>query len=293
MQIGGVYNMETEVKVKNITEEIITQSGVNPPKKGVKRKIVYSQIVKIILSVLAPFVLLGAWQIGSKAGVINPSILPAPSSLVETFKSLVSDGKLQSHLIVSLARVFKGFAIGAVSGIAVGSIMGLSKTLNRVLGSLVGLLRPIPMIAWIPLLILWMGIDESSKVTVIVIGSFWPILINTIHGIQTVDTKLLEVATILEKSKCQVITKVVFPSALPSIFTGVRLGMGSAWTCVVAAEMIAASKGIGYMITYARELSQPDVMLVGVFSIGIIGLLIDTVIIRGQNFVLRWSLDTK
>jgi len=285
--------MVTEVKVKNITEESITQSGVNTLKKGVKRKIVYRQIVKIILSVLAPFVLVGAWQIGSKAGVINPSILPAPSTLVDTLKNLISDGKLQDHLLVSLVRVLKGFSIGTISGITVGSIMGLSKIMNRVLGSLVGILRPIPMIAWIPLLILWMGIDESSKVTVIVIGSFWPILINTIHGIQTVDNKLVEVATILEKSKWQVINKVIFQAALPSIFTGVRLGMGSAWTCVVAAEMIAASKGIGYMITYARELSQPDVMLVGVFSIGIIGLLIDTVIIRVQNFVLRWSIDTK
>ena len=285
--------MATEVKVKNITEESKTQSGVNTIKKGVKRKIVYSQIVKIILSVLAPFVLVGAWQIGSNVGAINQSILPAPSSLVDTLKNLISDGKLQDHLLVSLVRVLKGFSKGTISGITVGSIMGLSKTMNRVLGSLIGILRPIPMIAWIPLLILWMGIDESSKVTVIVIGSFWPILINTIHGIQTVDNKLVEVATILEKSKWQVINKVIFPAALPSIFTGVRLGMGSAWTCVVAAEMIAASKGIGYMITYARELSQPDVMLVGVFSIGIIGLLIDTVIIIVQNFVLRWSIDTK
>jgi sulfonate transport system permease protein len=285
--------MEKEVKVRNIAEVRITQSNTNTSKEGVKRKIAHSQIIKIILSVVAPVVLVGAWQIGSKAGAINPSILPAPSSLVDTLKGLVGSGKLQDHLIVSLGRVLKGFAAGAISGIAIGSIMGLSKTMNRVLGSLVGILRPIPMIAWIPLLILWMGIDESSKVTVIVIGSFWPILINTIHGIQTVDNKLLEVATILEKNKWEVITKVVFPAALPSIFTGIRLGMGSAWTCVVAAEMIAASKGIGYMITYARELSQPDVMLVGVFSIGIIGLLIDTVIIRVQNFVLRWSIDTK
>lgn len=285
--------MEKKINVRNIAEARIAKSNVNTSKDGVKRKIAYSQIIKIILSVAAPVVLVGVWQIGSKVGIINASILPAPSSLVDTLKSLVSSGKLQDHLIVSLGRVLKGFATGAISGITIGSIMGLSKTMNRVLGSLVGILRPIPMIAWIPLLILWMGIDESSKVTVIVIGSFWPILINTIHGIQTVDNKLLEVATILEKSKWEVITKVVFPAALPSIFTGIRLGMGSAWTCVVAAEMIAASKGIGYMITYARELSQPDVMLVGVFSIGIIGLLIDTIIIRVQNFVLRWSIDTK
>lgn len=285
--------MEREVKVGKVAEVRMTKSNTNISKAGIKRKIGYNQIIKIFLSVLAPALLIFVWELGSKAGAINQSILPSPLRLLETLKDLIGSGKLEDHLIVSLGRVLKGFVTGAISGIIIGSVMGLSKTMNRVLGSLVGILRPIPMIAWIPLLILWMGIDESSKVTVIVIGSFWPILINTIHGIQTVDNKLLEVAIILEKNKWEVITKVVFPAALPSIFTGIRLGMGSAWTCVVAAEMIAASKGIGYMITYARELSQPDVMLVGVFSIGIIGLLIDTFIIRIQNFVLRWSMNTK
>jgi sulfonate transport system permease protein len=149
------------------------------------------------------------------------------------------------------------------------------------------------MIAWIPLLILWLGIGEEPKVTVIAIGSFWPVLLNTIQGIHSVDPKLLEVASILEKSKWTVVTKVVLPSALPSIFTGIRLGIGSAWTCVVAAEMIAASQGIGFLITYAREMTQVHVVLVGVFSIGLIGLLIDTLILKLQNHILKWSVNTE
>lgn len=114
-------------------------------------------------------------------------------------------------------------------------------------------------------------------------------MLNTIHGIHSVDRKLIEVADILEKNRFQILTRVIFPAATPSIFTGIRLGMGTAWTCVVAAEMIAASRGIGYLITYARELSQPDVVLVGVFSIGIIGLLIDTGILRLQKYLLKWN----
>ena len=150
-----------------------------------------------------------------------------------------------------------------------------------------GVLRPIPMIGWIPLLILWMGIDEGSKVTVIAIGSFWELLLNTIHGINSVDKKYLEVAYILEKSKLITLIKVVLPSALPSILTGIRLGVGGAWKSVVAAELIAASSGIGYLISYAREVSQPGVMLVGLLTIGLIGLLIDFVILRVQHKIIR------
>jgi sulfonate transport system permease protein len=126
-----------------------------------------------------------------------------------------------------------------------------------------------------------------------VIGSFWPVLLNTIHGIHSVDNKLIEVGAILEKNKLQILRRIILPAAVPSIFTGIRLGMGTAWTCVVAAEMIAASRGIGYMITYARELSQPDVVLVGVFAIGLVGLLIDTGIQHLQRHLLKWNVVKK
>jgi sulfonate transport system permease protein len=205
----------------------------------------------------------------------------------------IENGKLSRHLIISFQRVLRGFTIGAGIGIVIGSLMGLSQTIHRVLNSLVGIFRPVPMIAWIPLLILWLGIGEGSKISVIVIGSFWPVLLNTIHGIHSVDNKLIEVGVILEKNRLQILWKIILPAAIPSIFTGIRLGMGTAWTCVVAAEMIAASRGIGYMITYARELSQPDVVLVGVFSIGLVGLLIDTGIQQLQRHLLKWNVIKK
>ena len=168
--------------------------------------------------------------------------------------------------------------------------MGLSKYINSFLGSIVGILRPIPMIAWMPLLILWFGIAEKSKYVVIAIGTFWSVLLNTIHGIHSVDPKLKEVATVLEKKPITVLFKVVYPAALPGIFTGIRLGMGAAWSCVVAAEMIAATKGIGYMIMYARELSKPDVLLVGMLSIGLVGLIIDSGIMYLEKLILRWNV---
>ena len=257
------------------------------------KKKILSIIIKKSYSFFIPAVLIILWEILSKKGIINQSIMPAPTRIIGTLKLMLSDGELTTHLGVSAFRVVQGFGIGAVLGIIIGILMGLSQRIDGALKTMVGILRPIPIIAWVPLLILWMGIDEASKVTVIAIGSFWPILLNTIHGIKSVDEKYLEVAKILEKSKVETLIKIVFPAALPSIFTGIRLGIGTAWMSVVGAEMIAAATGIGYLIMYARELSQPDVMLVGVFSIGIIGLLIDFLVMQIQNKLLRWSVVGK
>ncbi|MGN1195779.1 MAG: ABC transporter permease, partial [Acutalibacteraceae bacterium] len=244
---------------------------------------------QIIISISAPILLIIIWELSSNMGLINQTILPSFSKVVETAVNLIESGKLQTHIITSIGRVAKGFLLGAFLGVIVGTIMGFSKFFNRFLGSLVGIFRPVPMIAWIPLLILRLGIGEETKVSLITVGTFWPVLLNTIHGIQSVDPKLLEVAKILKKGKATVICGVILPSALPAMFTGIRLGMGSAWSCVVAAEMIAASKGIGFMITYAREVSKPAEVMVGVFVIGIIGLLIDVLIQKIQKYILKWN----
>jgi sulfonate transport system permease protein len=254
-----------------------------------KNTVILHRTGKIFLSAAAPCFMILLWYVSTTSGRGNAGILPSPAAVLTTLKINIDNGKLLRHLIVSLQRVLRGFVIGAAAGIVIGSFMGLSRTIHRILNSLVGIFRPVPMIAWIPLLILWIGIGEGSKISVIVIGSFWPVLLNTIQGIHSVDNKLIEVGSILEKNKLQILWKIILPSAVPSIFTGIRLGMGTAWTCVVAAEMIAASRGIGYMITYARELSQPDVVLVGVFSIGLVGLLIDTGIQQLQTRLLKWN----
>lgn len=241
----------------------------------------------VILKIGAPILLIVIWQLASILGLLNEHIIPAPIKVVLALVKLIENGKLQSDLLISLSRVIKGFIIGTLVGVTIGTIMGLSVNLRTFLNSLVSIFRPIPMIAWIPLLILGLGIGEESKVAVIFIGTLWPVLLNTLAGILSVDEKLLEVAKVLEKSKSDILVNVILPSAWPSIFTGLRLGISTAWTCVVAAEMVAASSGIGYMITYARELSQPDVVLVGVFTIGLVGLVIDHIIARLQRTILK------
>lgn len=202
---------------------------------------------------------------------------------------MLLSGELARHLGISLLRVLQGYVVGCVLGVAVGTVMALVRKFDRALTLILGIIRPIPIIAWVPVIILWLGIGEVSKVSIIAMGTFFPVLLNTIQGIQSTDIKYREVALVLEKSHASLLLHVIFPSALPSIFTGLRLGLGTAWMSVVGAELIAASSGIGYLISYAGQLSQPDVMLVGVFTIGFIGLLIDVLIKFIQSRLLRWS----
>lgn len=260
--------------------------------KSVHKNISNPQWIKTYLfRILVPIILVAGWEISSRLGYIKPIILPSPSAIISTFGDMIRSGELFTHLGISIVRVLHGFALGALAGIILGIFIGLFKSVDQALSILLGVLRPIPIMAWIPVLILWMGIEESSKVTVIAIGSFWPVLVNVIDGIKNVDKKYLEVARILEKNKFQTLTKVVFPAALPNIFTGMRVGIGIAWMCVVAAEMIAATSGIGYLIMYSRELLQSDVMFVGVFSIGLTGVLIDRLLKLAEIKILKWNTN--
>lgn len=243
------------------------------------------------LAILTPVVLLAAWEGAGRLGLIRATLLPQPSAIFATLADLAKSGELFLHLGISILRVAEGFIIGAGLGLVVGVQVALVKRLRSAVSLLFGVLRPIPVIAWIPVLILWMGIDEGSKITVIAIGSFWTVLVSVVQGIRNVDKKYLEVATILEKDRVTLLTKAILPATLPAIFTGVRVGIDVAWRSVVAAELIAAASGIGYMIMYARELSQIDVVLVGVFSIGLTGIIIEQLLRHVEKRLLGWNVN--
>lgn len=252
-------------------------------------KHLFKQTTVYLASLIVPVIILLAWEYMSKKGYVKVLILPAPSDIMSTYWDLIQSGRLAEHLWISISRVVQGYLAGAAMGVIVGIIVGLFKKIEIALSVLLGFLRPIPIIAWMPVLILWMGIDEGSKVAVIAIGSFWPVLMNVIFGIRSVDKNFLEVAHVLEKNRLQILVKVVLPSALPSLFTGLRLGIGIAWMCVVGAELIASASGIGYLIMYSREMLQPDVMFAGVFSIGLIGLVIDKGLKILEQKLLKWN----
>ena len=242
-----------------------------------------------LLVVLAPILLLLLWQTACDQGWVNKSIIPSPQRVVTAFTSSWKSGIFQEHLWASVRRVILGFLFGAGAGIVFGVLTGISRKVDDCVSVVFSVLRSIPTVGLVPLLILWYGIGEESKVIVIAFGTLWSVLLNTQHGISSTDKKLLEVAQLLEKNKITVLTKIIFPAALPSIFTGVRLGISSAWKSVVAAEMIASVRGVGYMISYAREMAQPDGMFVGLFALGIVGLAIDVFVLKLQNQLIQWE----
>jgi sulfonate transport system permease protein len=245
--------------------------------------------VSFALPIVFPLIILLFWEYAGRNGLVSPAILPAPSKIQQAYSKMLSSGALVRNIQVSFGRVITGYAIGTAAGLSLGIVIGLFRYIERSTFLIVSLLRPIPMIALVPLFILFFGIGETSKIAVIALGSFWPIFMNTQHGIKSVDIKLLEVAHALRKSQLETLLKIIFPSSLPAIFVGARLGASIAWMCVVAAEMIAASSGVGYMLMFARETSQTPVMYLGILVIGLFGLLIDIGLTKLQKLLLKWN----
>lgn len=233
-------------------------------------------------------VILIIWSVLERTGMIDPIAFPAPETIGVTFFKMLLDGSLLEHLWISIVRVLKGFFLAVLCGLGLGIPLGLSKRLNHITDLVVQLLRPIPPIAWIPLAIVWFGIGEESKVFLIFLGGFFNILINVIDGIHQVDQKLMEIAHSMETPKLKFITSLVLPSALPYIFTGLRTGIGACWMCVVAAELVASTTGVGYVISNARQFSKTDVVIVGMIAIGITGKLMDLLIKTAEKRVIRW-----
>jgi sulfonate transport system permease protein len=246
--------------------------------------------MRLIQFALLPLVILALWQFLFYLGYIKPITLPPPSQVATTFWELLKSGALERHIGISIVRVLEGFGIAALLGLGLGVAIGLSKTLDRMTDIVIQLIKPIPPIAWIPLAILWFGIGEESKVYIIFLGAFFPIIVNTIDGIRQTDQKLVELARILDVPRTTFIRQVVIPGALPAIMTGLRVGLMVAWMCVVAAELIAASSGIGYLIMDARQLSQPSVVLVGMITIGVIGKAMDSFIKRLEARLITWKV---
>ena len=240
-------------------------------------------------SILLLVIIAVIWSIWGTNGETNTLIMPSLKDVFQTFCTDVVDGSLLAALGISMKRVLTGYVISAVLGIGLGIVIGLSKHMQRLTNLVIQIIRPIPPIAWIPLVILWMGIGEGSKVFLIFLGGFFPVLINVTDGIRYTDKKLTEVAAVMETPRKKYITQLVIPAAMPSIFTGLKVSLGSCWTCVVAAELVASTSGIGYMISNARNFGQMDVVIVGMLSIGVVGKIMDVILNIIGKYVLAWN----
>ncbi|HEY3309167.1 MAG TPA: ABC transporter permease [Desulfuromonadaceae bacterium] len=248
------------------------------------------KVIDLLSPLVLPLVIIAIWGAATKFGNIEKVILPEPLQVVETFVSLVRSGALLDHLLASFVRIMKGFALGTLAGVSVGIISGFSRRVGRLLNPTIAFIRTIPIYAWIPMLILWFGIGESSKVIAITMGVFFPVHLSTEEGIRNIDVKYIEVAKILRLGRLFVLRKAVVPAALPFIITGIRLGLARAWMVVVVAELIAATSGLGYLISDGRQLFQPDVMVVGMMTIGIAGVAMDALIGRIERRALKWRV---
>ncbi|MEN6414446.1 MAG: ABC transporter permease [Veillonellales bacterium] len=234
-----------------------------------------------------PVLLLLLWQMVSSSGAVNPLLFPSPVSIFKTGAELIADGELPAHLQVSILRVGEGFMIAAALALLLGTAMGLAARIFSLLNLTLQLLRPIPPIAWIPLAILWFGIEESSKVFIIALGSFFPILTNVLSGVRQTETKYVELARVLQIPQKKFIMKVLLQGAVPYVVTGLRTGLGYGWMCVVAAELSAGMQGIGYMLIDARATLQTDKVIVGMLAIGIIGKLMDSFLLVLEGKLLK------
>ncbi|MFM2087374.1 MAG: hypothetical protein RLZZ237_2243 [Pseudomonadota bacterium] len=236
-----------------------------------------------------PFALLLAWQLASQWGWLSSRILPEPWAVAKAFWSLTVSGELWLHLKTSLWRATLGFAIGGGLGLLLGLLTGSFRHAETLLDTTLQMVRNIPALALIPLVILWFGIDETAKLFLLAVGVFFPVYLNTFHGIRSADQGLIEMAKSYGLSGWPLYRDVILPAAMPSILVGVRFSLGLVWVLLIVAETISAQAGIGYMTMNAREFLQTDVVLVGILLYALLGKLADLFSRRLERHCLRWN----
>lgn len=246
------------------------------------------QLGQRLLPWVFPILLMVFWQIASVSGLLESRILPAPTAVVAAFWELLTSGELWKHVKVSAGRALVGLLIGGGLGLFLGLLNGSSKIASTLLDTTLQMIRNIPALALIPLVILWFGIDESAKLFLVAIGVFFPIYINTYHGIRSVDPQLIEMGQSYGLTRWQLYKDIILPGALPSILVGLRFALGLVWVLLIVAETISAQAGIGYMTMNAREFLQTDVVLVGILLYALLGKLADVLAVSLEKYLLRW-----
>jgi sulfonate transport system permease protein len=237
---------------------------------------------------ILPLGIVALWEVLSLAGMIPSRVLPAPTDVVAAGWKLSLSGELVRNIWISFWRATAGFAIGGAFGFTLGLANGLSRRSERIFDSTLQMVRNIPHLAMIPLVILWFGIDEEAKLFLVALGVFFPIYINTQHGIRSVDPQLVEMARTYGMSPLMLFRRVILPGALPSIFVGLRYGLGIMWLTLIVAETIAASSGIGYMAMQAREFLLVDVVVLSIVIYALLGKLADSTARLLERLCLSW-----
>jgi len=237
---------------------------------------------------ILPLVLLALWQAALTFGFIEPYQLTPPLEVLQSAADQWRRGVLQQDIIATVFRVLVGFTVGASAAVLLGTITGLSRRTHEAVEPTLQGLRSVPTLAWAPLLLLWLGVDDLPKFVLVAIGAFFPVYVNLVSGIHGVDRKLVEVARVYNLSNAEIARRVILPASLPSLFTGLRLGFSQAWLFVVVAEIFGATQGLGFRLTDSLQLTRVDLMLVSVVVLAILGKAADMILVAIEHRVLRW-----
>ena len=245
--------------------------------------------IRQLIPWVLPIILLILWQMCVKLGLLSTRVLPAPSDVIVAGIRLAQTGELSRNLIISTVRAIIGFAIGGSIGFALGLLNGIARPAEKVLDTSVQMIRNIPHLALIPLVILWFGIGEEAKIFLVALGVFFPIYLNTFHGVRTVNPELIEMAKSYGLRGWSLFKKVIFPGALGSILVGVRYALGIMWLTLIVAETITLDSGIGYMAMNAREFMQTDVVVLSILLYAILGKVADSMTRALEKKWLKWN----
>jgi sulfonate transport system permease protein len=243
---------------------------------------------RALLAWPVPLAVLLLWWLAARYEWVAPQVLPAPGVVAATLADLFNSGELMDNLRISLWRVLAGFGLGAAGGLLLGVGMGLSPGFKDYVYPLFKAFSQVPVLGWLPLLMLLVGIDEALKVILISKAALVPIALNTYKGIQNVPAQYVEVAQVFRFNRRQMLFKVVFPAAVAPIWNGIRYGLTHAWLALVVVELLASSEGLGFMIVYGRQLFQLDVVMAAVVVVGIVGFTLDKLLVLAESRLLRW-----
>ncbi|MFE5389799.1 ABC transporter permease [Bacillus thuringiensis] len=274
------------------TKAVMKPASITIKKNGIK-KVRKLNVKVLVRAITIPVIILIIWQLAGVFGLVSKTVLPTPLDIFLAFQELIKTGELFGHLSISVFRAAAGFFIGGGLGIILGTIVGFSARSEQYLDPSVQMLRTVPHLAVAPLFVLWFGFGETSKVLLIADGAFFPLYVNAFLGIRGVDSKLFDVARVLEFSKRKLITKLILPSALPNLLLGARLSLGVAWVSLVVAELMGSTEGIGYMIMDARQFSNTDIVFVGIIIFAFVGKFSDSLVRLLEVKFLRWRDNFK
>jgi sulfonate transport system permease protein len=244
---------------------------------------------RALLGFFLPIALALLWEAAVRLHLAQGRLVPPPSRIFATLRDLAATGELWTHVWATSWRVGVGFAVGAAAGILLGALSGASGSVRRLIDPTLQALRAIPSIAWVPLFILWLGIFEASKVALIAVGVFFPVYLGVAGAIQSVDRKLIEVGRVFRLSRIALARRILLPAILPSALIALRSGLGLGFMFVVAAEIMGASEGLGYLLVDGQQMGKPDQILAAIIAFALLGKAADTVLVLATNPLVRWQ----